>query len=254
MVFLMLPLETSLVILSGPSCVGKSPLRRAFFKHHPELAEQYVLVTSYTSRAPRPGEQEGDQYHFRSRREIQDLQEKPGVLLQDVRGDLHAIDSESILTKMHHGKAMLYEGNPFLAKKLMQYAREKGINHHSLFLSPLSQTEIKRYLEKHSLDELREALFEYMKQKLIYRAMRFSDELNPSDLENIERRAKSTFSELKMAPEFNAVIPNHDGEAHQHWDLFNYPIGDAGKALQAFVEFISDGQSKLLEQWDSSLL
>ena len=62
-----------LVILSGPSCVGKSPLRHALAKFYPEVWGRLQKLVLFNSRAPRPGEREGVDYHFRSRTQIEDL-------------------------------------------------------------------------------------------------------------------------------------------------------------------------------------
>ena len=45
-----------LVILSGPSCVGKSPLYKSLGKFCPELRTQFHKLVLVNSRAPRPGE------------------------------------------------------------------------------------------------------------------------------------------------------------------------------------------------------
>src|SRR4051794_25535199 len=49
-----------LFIVSAPSGAGKSSLVNALLAEDPNLA----LSVSYTTRAPRPGEQEGREYHF----------------------------------------------------------------------------------------------------------------------------------------------------------------------------------------------
>jgi guanylate kinase len=57
-------LRGSLVIVSAPSGGGKTSLTRALV---PWLAERGVaaaISVSYTTRAPRPGEQDGAHYHF----------------------------------------------------------------------------------------------------------------------------------------------------------------------------------------------
>jgi len=44
-----------LVILSGPSCVGKSPLAKARARFYPELRKTLHPLVLYNSRDPRPG-------------------------------------------------------------------------------------------------------------------------------------------------------------------------------------------------------
>ena len=59
-----------LVILSGPSCVGKSPLAKALAKFYPELRKQFQSLVLYNSRDPRPGEVDGVDYYFRNREQL----------------------------------------------------------------------------------------------------------------------------------------------------------------------------------------
>lgn len=50
------------LVLAAPSGAGKSSVSRALLAQEPELS----LSVSATTRAPRPGEQDGVHYHFRS--------------------------------------------------------------------------------------------------------------------------------------------------------------------------------------------
>jgi len=43
------------VILTGPSCMGKTPLVRALQKFHPDLVSAMKPVVLWNSRPPRPG-------------------------------------------------------------------------------------------------------------------------------------------------------------------------------------------------------
>jgi len=44
-----------LVILSGPSCVGKSPLRTALAKSYPQVWSRVQKLVLFNSRTPRTG-------------------------------------------------------------------------------------------------------------------------------------------------------------------------------------------------------
>ena len=55
-----------LTVLSGPSGVGKGTLIRSLLERMPALR----LSVSATTRPPRPGEQDGREYHFLSEREF----------------------------------------------------------------------------------------------------------------------------------------------------------------------------------------
>jgi len=80
------------------------------------------------------------------------------------------------------------------------------------------------------------------------------DELSARDLENIETRASSAFSELQDAWRFEYVIPNHDGEDSDHWEAFYFLIGDARKALGTFVDLLKGSVPHGVEQWNEKLL
>lgn len=247
------PPESRLIVLTGPSCVGKSPLRKALYRHHPDLSERFRLLTLYTTRTPRPGERDGAQYFFRGRDEIQGLESQGGFLVMDVRGDLQAVDQEALKKIVQRGDSAFYEGNPFIAKALIELAVERNIPCSSVFLTPLSKSEIKRYLFSHSLDDLERTLTEHMLNKLRIRASTYSAGGHPPRDEDHQRRAASAFSEIGIAPYFDAVIPNHDGEGSDHWEQFDFPIGDAGSALDAFVQFLAGREVELLERWDRDL-
>ena len=49
-----------LVVLAGPTAVGKGTVAAHIRDHHPEI----LLSVSATTRAPRPGEVEGEHYYF----------------------------------------------------------------------------------------------------------------------------------------------------------------------------------------------
>src|SRR5205823_14285552 len=72
-----------LVILSGPSCVGKSPLAKALRRFHPDLSAKLQPIVLYNSRSPRPGERDGEDYHFRPREQIEALRDRERYVVME---------------------------------------------------------------------------------------------------------------------------------------------------------------------------
>ncbi|MDO4775035.1 MAG: guanylate kinase [Aerococcaceae bacterium] len=66
-----------LIVLSGPSGVGKGTVRAAVFKNN---IFNYVYSVSATTRAMRPGEVDGKDYYFVSREEFEHLIETNALL------------------------------------------------------------------------------------------------------------------------------------------------------------------------------
>ena len=101
---------------------------------------------------------------------------------------------------------------------------------------------------------LKDFVTDVMRRKLLRRTQRQKNILSLKDLENIERRAASAFTELQEAWGFEYVIPNHDGEDSENWSAFYYPIGDARQALLAFADLMAGRGSAFAEKWDRQLL
>jgi guanylate kinase len=93
-----------------------------------------------------------------------------------------------------------------------------------------------------------------MRRKLLRRAKRQKNELSLNDLRDIEIRASKAYHELKMAWNFDYVIPNHDGEDSDNWNTFYYPLGDARKTMLAVANLIEGRSVDNLEVWESGLI
>lgn len=238
-----------LVILVGPSCVGKSPLARALKRFYPELAAALEPLVLYNSRAPRPGEQGGVDYHFRTRAQVEALRADSRYSVLDVRGDLQALDLEDLAAVLRSGDA-LFEGNPFVGRLLQTQAALGGVETLGIFLSPLSKEEV-AFLRGEPQVSLPDLVRDLMRRKLLRRTRRQKGEPSLKDLEDVERRAGSAYAELAEAAHFDHVIPNHDGEDSDHWDAFYYPLGDARRALLALVGLLRGETPAAVERWDA---
>jgi guanylate kinase len=96
------------VVLSGPSAVGKSTVVRCLRE---QLADLYFSVSA-TTRAPRPGEVDGVDYHFVTSDEFQQLIDR-GALLEwaEIHGGLHRSGTlaQPVREAMAAGRPVLIE-------------------------------------------------------------------------------------------------------------------------------------------------
>ena len=58
-----------LIVVSGFSGAGKGTIMKELLKRY----EQYALSVSATTRAPRPGEEEGKDYFFKTKEEFEQM-------------------------------------------------------------------------------------------------------------------------------------------------------------------------------------
>jgi guanylate kinase len=245
--------KTRLIIFSGPSCVGKSPLAKALARFYPELHNKLQPLVLFNSRSPRPGEADGVDYHFRPRAEIEKLSKQERFVVMDVRGDLQALDLQKLSENLNHGD-VFFEGNPFVGRVLQTHRALEGINRLSIFMSPVSKEEIRFLKSANPSVSLPDFITDVMRRKLLRRTRKQKGELSQKDLENIEKRASSAFSELQDAHHFQHVIPNHEGEDSENWDAFYYPVGDARKSLLAFAALMKGEITDYAEKWEEDFL
>jgi guanylate kinase len=245
--------KTRLVILSGPSCVGKSPLKKALARFNSKLSGALHPLVLYNSRAPRPGEADGVDYHFRTHEQVKSLEGDDRFAVLDVRGDLQALDLVEFAELINQGN-VFFEGNPFVGRTLLTHHRLAQVTRLSIYLAPLSREEIIYLRAPERNISLPALLTDVMRRKLLRRSRRQKSELSLADLENIEKRAASAYGELQEAHYFDCVIPNHDGEDSENWDAFYYPLGDARRALSAFVSLLEGKVTEGVEHWEQDLL
>jgi guanylate kinase len=233
--------------------VGKSPLLRALQRFYPDLAAELKPLVLYNDRAPRPGEQDGVDYYFRSRQLIEDLRTVPGHIVLPVRKDLQALEIAQVHRALDAGAHPFFEGNPYIAAALMHHELLADVPKVSCFMSPLSRDEIEYLLSQPNVN-ISSLVADVMRRKLLRRTQRQKGILSQRDLADIEARCTAAYTELRYAPSFDYVLPNHDGEDSENWDAFYYPIGDARKCLVDFAAILFGEQPKYAEKWEHGLL
>jgi guanylate kinase len=95
-----------LFVITGPSGVGKGTLVGLLLRRHPDL----WLSVSATSRAPRPGEVEGEHYFFLERPEFQRRVERGGFLeWAEFAGNLYGTPRQPVESRLESGRPVLLE-------------------------------------------------------------------------------------------------------------------------------------------------
>lgn len=96
----------NLFVLSGPSGAGKGTVCSAFMAKHPEV----YLSVSATTRAPRPGEEEGKSYFFISSEEFVSKIGKGEFLEHAVYcGNYYGTPKDKVLERLESGTDVILE-------------------------------------------------------------------------------------------------------------------------------------------------
>ncbi len=226
-----------IILLSGPSCVGKTPLIESFTKTHPYTKLGRPVL--YTSRPPRSIEKDGVDYHFRSEQEIRALP-RERFIVGKTRHIWQAVDLDELEALLGEYDLVIYDLHPVLVQKLMKHPRVQELDAAitRIFLQPASLQEIENI---HSLlgdVSMSEAVASIMTPKLVSRAQQQGVELTDEVMRDIEIRAAAAWEEIEMGQSWDHIIINHDGEECANWKE-TPPRGEAGKTLREFVRIVN---------------
>ncbi|HIJ82637.1 MAG: guanylate kinase [Magnetococcales bacterium] len=244
-----------IIVLAGPSCVGKRPLFAAFRRFYPETAAKFKRLVLFNDRTPHPGEDDGVDYYFRSRMELEAMRYKEGFVVADVRGNLQALEIAQVRRIFDAGNIPYYEGNPFVPSKLWDEGALDQFSQLPVFLSPLSREEILFLRSPERRVDLNAFVREVQRRKLLRRATSRKQYLSLKDLEDIEHGAGSAYLELREAWKFRHILVSYDSGDGDNWDAFHFPLGNARKTLLAFAALVA-GQEQVDEDgpWPHDLL
>lgn len=167
--------EGLLVIISAPSGAGKTSLCEAVMGFFPDL--NYSV--SHTTRTPRPGETNGDDYHFVSQETFQEMI-KDGRFAEwaEVHGNKYGTAAEPIRECLHKEKGVILDIDGQGARQL----KDKFPDAVSIFILPPSWEELEERLRSRRTD----------------------------DDKDIEIRLKNAREEIQYVEQYDYVVINDD--------------------------------------------
>jgi guanylate kinase len=169
-----------LVVLSGPSGVGKDTL----LKKLKERGHDFAFVVTMTTRPMRDGEVEGVDYLFVSKSIFADMMQADELLEHSlVYGDYKGIPKQQVRDAIKSGKDVLMRIDVQGAAKI----RKLVPNVVTIFLAPESETELERRLAERKTESL----------------------------ENLKIRIATAREEMKRINEFDYVVVNRANHQDQ---------------------------------------
>lgn len=135
-----------LIILSSPSGAGKSTLARRLMLWDPTLR----FSVSATTRAPRPGEEDGREYFFRSRPEFEAMVNAGDMLEHaEVFGNFYGSPKAPVERAMAEGRDTLFDIDWQGGQQVKQAMSSNVV---SIFILPPSIAELERRLRSRGQD------------------------------------------------------------------------------------------------------
>lgn len=165
----------SLIVISGPSGAGKDSIVEKLLK----INNKAVLSVSATTRAPRPGEVDGVNYHFLTREDFLDKVEK-GEFLEyaEYNGNFYGTPKFGIKKQLDDGNDVLLVIEIQGALKIKELVKEALF----IFIMPPSMSELRK--------------------RLIGR--------QTEDREKVMNRFKTAYQEINEFTKYNYVVVNDD--------------------------------------------
>ena len=196
--------DPKLFLVSAPSGAGKSSLIDAVLAQANQSHLSLELSISYTTRSPRKGESNGNQYFFISEEEFLD-KKKSNFFLEhaEVHGNWYGTSVDFVQSKLSSGVNLILE----IDVQGFRQINDLSLNYDSIFILPPSI----------------QSLEERIKSR------------GDKDLESINLRLKNAKHELAYAKEYNHIIINDSFEDAES-ELFNIIAQENSVKMQNIEE------------------
>ena len=128
-------------VVSAPSGAGKTTLLHRLFEEFPVLE----FSVSTTTRAPRPGERDGVDYFFMSRRQFEKMRDA-GEFAEwaEVHGNYYGTSRRWVDEALSQGRHVVFDIDVQGMSQLLQHYRQHMV---TVFIVPPSMEELRRRLE-----------------------------------------------------------------------------------------------------------
>ncbi|MFA6432097.1 MAG: guanylate kinase [Candidatus Margulisiibacteriota bacterium] len=168
-----------LAVISGPSGVGKSTVVRRLLK----ISKELKMSVSTTTRSPRPGEVNGEHYHFVKKAEF-DQRVKQGKFLEwaKVHGSYYGSPIEPVKKALTEGKTLVLEVDVQGAASIKQFILDGKLKASVVFI----------FLIPPSVDIL---AFRLKKRKT-------------EDEEVVNYRLRAAIAELQVMEKYDYIVVN----------------------------------------------
>ena len=165
-----------MVVLSSPSGAGKTTLTRKLLRENPDMA----MSVSATTRQPRPGEKDGEDYYFISKNKFSDMVEEDEFLeYAKVFDNFYGTPRAPVEQALGDGRDVVFDIDWQGAQQLTQAAADDLVK---IFILPPNMVELEKRLRTRAQD---------------------SDEV-------IAKRMSKSENEISHWPEYDYVIVNED--------------------------------------------
>ena len=174
----------SLTVITGPSGVGKGSLVNRLLEKHSDI----WLSISATTRQPRSGEKNGEQYFFMDREEFMELVEEGGFIeWAEFAGNLYGTPIKQLREKLEKGIKVILE----IELEGARQVQKKFPEAYRVFISPPSFDELEKRIKGRGTDS---------KQAISKRLLRAKEEMkaqNEFDAIIINNQLSSAVIELE---------------------------------------------------------
>ncbi|MBE6582200.1 MAG: guanylate kinase [Ruminococcaceae bacterium] len=187
-----------LLIVSGAAGTGKGTVNGMLLRDYPNFA----FSVSATTRAPRPGEIDGREYHFLTREQFEEQIRNDGVIeYTEYCGNYYGT-LKSELRKLEEGKNLILEIETDGAMNVKRLFPDSV----AVFILPPD--------------------YDTLKSRLVNRGT--------NTPEDIERRMKRALEEFALVKDYDYVVVNEDGKADEAAQaIYDIVIGEQHKVSRS---------------------